>query len=83
MTAADEAVEFCRDLIRMDTTNTGDTQTSAGERVAAEYVAAENVILDYLKSGAKDVKHFTAARVECMRQLAELGKRVCAKGASA
>ena len=38
-TAADEVVEFCRDLIRMDTTNTGDNDTSAGERVAAEYVA--------------------------------------------
>jgi len=34
-----EVVEFCRDLIRIDTTNTGDNDTSAGERVAAEYVA--------------------------------------------
>jgi acetylornithine deacetylase/succinyl-diaminopimelate desuccinylase-like protein len=41
-TAAAEAevVEVCRDLIRMDTTNTGDLATSAGERAAAEYVAA-------------------------------------------
>jgi len=38
-TAEDEVVAICRDLIRMDTTNTGDTATSAGERVAAEYVA--------------------------------------------
>ena len=38
-TAEDEVVAICRDLIRMDTTNTGDTETSAGERVAAEYVA--------------------------------------------
>ena len=30
---------MCRDLIRIDTTNTGDNDTSAGERVAAEYVA--------------------------------------------
>src|SRR6267142_4489310 len=45
-------------------------------QVAAEYVAAENVILDYVKSGAKDVKKFSEARQECMRQLAELGKRV-------
>src|SRR5258705_12811437 len=37
--ASDEVVEICRDLIRMDTTNTGDNDTSAGERVAAEYVA--------------------------------------------
>jgi len=38
--ATDEVVEICRDLIRLDTTNTGDTETSAGEQVAAEYVAA-------------------------------------------
>ncbi len=38
--AQDEVVELCRDLIRIDTTNTGDTATSAGEREAAEYVAA-------------------------------------------
>ena len=39
--AQDEVVELCRDLIRIDTTNTGDTATSAGERAAAEYVAAK------------------------------------------
>ncbi|GIH14680.1 M20/M25/M40 family metallo-hydrolase [Rugosimonospora africana] len=37
--AVDEVVDLCRDLIRIDTTNTGDLATSAGERVAAEYVA--------------------------------------------
>ncbi len=36
-----EVVELCRDLIRIDTTNTGDNDTSAGERAAAEYVAAK------------------------------------------
>jgi acetylornithine deacetylase/succinyl-diaminopimelate desuccinylase-like protein len=35
----DEVVDVCRDLIRIDTTNTGDTATSVGERAAAEYVA--------------------------------------------
>lgn len=35
----DEVVELCRDLLRIDTTNTGDTDSSAGERIAAEYVA--------------------------------------------
>jgi acetylornithine deacetylase/succinyl-diaminopimelate desuccinylase-like protein len=41
MTApVDEVVDLCRDLIRIDTTNTGDLATSAGERLAAEYVAA-------------------------------------------
>ncbi|NJC72218.1 M20/M25/M40 family metallo-hydrolase [Planosporangium thailandense] len=39
--AVDEVVEICRDLLRIDTTNTGDTTTCAGERVAAEYVAAK------------------------------------------
>jgi acetylornithine deacetylase/succinyl-diaminopimelate desuccinylase-like protein len=37
--ATDEVTGLCRDLIRIDTTNTGDLSTSAGERVAAEYVA--------------------------------------------
>jgi acetylornithine deacetylase/succinyl-diaminopimelate desuccinylase-like protein len=41
ISAVDEVVEICRDLLRIDTTNTGDTTTSAGERVAAEYVAAK------------------------------------------
>jgi acetylornithine deacetylase/succinyl-diaminopimelate desuccinylase-like protein len=38
-TATDEVIDLCRDLIRIDTTNTGDLATSAGERAAAEYVA--------------------------------------------
>jgi acetylornithine deacetylase/succinyl-diaminopimelate desuccinylase-like protein len=36
---SDEVVDLCRDLIRIDTTNTGDNATSVGERAAAEYVA--------------------------------------------
>ena len=35
----DEVVEIARDLIRIDTTNTGDPATTKGERAAAEYVA--------------------------------------------
>jgi acetylornithine deacetylase/succinyl-diaminopimelate desuccinylase-like protein len=38
--AQDEVVALASDLIRIDTTNTGDADTLAGERVAAEYVAA-------------------------------------------
>lgn len=41
MTGTDEVVRICRDLLRIDTTNTGDLATTAGERVAAEYVAAQ------------------------------------------
>ncbi|GAB2949615.1 M20/M25/M40 family metallo-hydrolase [Micromonospora polyrhachis] len=37
--AVDEVVDLCRDLLRIDTSNTGDNATSAGERAAAEYVA--------------------------------------------
>jgi acetylornithine deacetylase/succinyl-diaminopimelate desuccinylase-like protein len=36
-----EVIDICRDLLRIDTTNTGDTTTSKGERHAAEYVAAK------------------------------------------
>ncbi|MFI5935467.1 M20/M25/M40 family metallo-hydrolase [Actinoplanes sp. NPDC051494] len=41
LTAADEVVGICRDLLRIDTSNTGDPRTTVGERVAAEYVAAQ------------------------------------------
>jgi acetylornithine deacetylase/succinyl-diaminopimelate desuccinylase-like protein len=37
--AEDEVVGLASDLIRIDTTNTGDPDTLVGERVAAEYVA--------------------------------------------
>ncbi|MQA86682.1 MAG: M20/M25/M40 family metallo-hydrolase [Streptosporangiales bacterium] len=39
-TAADEVVDLCRELIRIDTTNTGD-DSGPGERAAAEYVAGK------------------------------------------
>jgi acetylornithine deacetylase/succinyl-diaminopimelate desuccinylase-like protein len=39
--AEHEVVGLASDLIRIDTTNTGDPQTLVGERVAAEYVAAK------------------------------------------
>src|SRR3712207_7665094 len=36
-----EVAELLSDLIRIDTTNTGETATSAGERAAAEWVAGK------------------------------------------
>ena len=39
-TAADEVVELCSELIRIDSTNYGDG-SGPGEREAAEYVAAK------------------------------------------
>jgi acetylornithine deacetylase/succinyl-diaminopimelate desuccinylase-like protein len=65
--ADSEVVEICRDLIRIDTTNTGDNATCAGERVAAEYVAAslsevglEPVILESASGRANVVARFEA-----------------------
>jgi acetylornithine deacetylase/succinyl-diaminopimelate desuccinylase-like protein len=55
--AVDEVVGFASDLIRIDTTNTGDEATTVGERAAAEYVAGKlaDVGYDatYLESGAR------------------------------
>jgi acetylornithine deacetylase/succinyl-diaminopimelate desuccinylase-like protein len=55
-TAVDEVVDLASDLIRIDTTNTGDPQTLVGERAAAEYVAAKlddvGFEVTYLESGA-------------------------------
>jgi acetylornithine deacetylase/succinyl-diaminopimelate desuccinylase-like protein len=52
----DEAVELAADLIRIDTTNTGDPDTVVGEREAAEYVAAKLTEVGYeiemVESGA-------------------------------
>ncbi|MGH3616156.1 MAG: M20/M25/M40 family metallo-hydrolase [Pseudonocardia sp.] len=54
--AEDEVVELCSDLIRIDTTNTGDPATVTGEREAAEYVAAKLTEVGYeiemVESGA-------------------------------
>src|SRR6185369_9696163 len=47
MTPADEVVDLCRDLLRIDTTNTGDLDTSKGERAAAEYVAEKLAEVGY------------------------------------
>ena len=40
VTAQDEVVDICRDLIRIDTSNPGD-HSGPGERQAAEYTAAK------------------------------------------
>jgi len=45
--AQDEAVELTSELIRIDTTNTGDPQTLAGERRAAEFVAEKLAEVGY------------------------------------
>jgi acetylornithine deacetylase/succinyl-diaminopimelate desuccinylase-like protein len=54
--AEDEVVELASDLIRIDTTNTGELETTRGEREAAEYVAGKLTEVGYevetLESGA-------------------------------
>jgi regulator of RNase E activity RraA len=50
-------------------------------QVAAQYVAAEAIILDFTRSGSKDAKKFSEARQQCFHQIAELSKRVRAKSA--
>jgi acetylornithine deacetylase/succinyl-diaminopimelate desuccinylase-like protein len=54
--AEDEVVELASELIRIDTTNTGDPDTVTGEREAAEYVAAKlsevGFEIEMIESGA-------------------------------
>jgi len=45
--AENEVVELCAELIRIDTTNTGDLGTTTGEREAADYVAAKLTEVGY------------------------------------
>ncbi|WP_156757275.1 M20/M25/M40 family metallo-hydrolase [Actinokineospora pegani] len=53
----EEAVRFTSELIRIDTTNTGDPSTVVGERMAAEWVAEQlsdvGFETTYVESGAK------------------------------
>jgi acetylornithine deacetylase/succinyl-diaminopimelate desuccinylase-like protein len=55
--AEEEVVDLARDLLRLDTSNTGEASTTVGERIAAEYVAEKlsDVGYDvvYLESGGK------------------------------
>jgi regulator of RNase E activity RraA len=49
---------------------------SAVAHACAEYVAAEAIVLDYLKSGKIDPKGFGAARAACQEQITVLSKRL-------
>jgi regulator of RNase E activity RraA len=50
-------------------------------QAAAEFAAAESIVLDYLKFGKPGVKGFTEARTAMMSEIAALGKRVRGKSA--
>jgi regulator of RNase E activity RraA len=45
----------------------------------ADFAACEAVILDYLKTGERDPRHFSDARKETMRRISELSRQVRAK----
>lgn len=53
------------------------------EQASVEYIAAEAVILDFLKTGSRDVAAYSEARQECVRLIGELGKRVRSRAAMA
>jgi len=48
--------------------------------VAAEFVACEAVCIDCARSGQRDVKAYSEARQEMLRRIAELRKKVRARG---
>jgi regulator of RNase E activity RraA len=50
---------------------------------AAAYVAAEAVVLDFLKSGSRDVEGYSQARRESLQQIVELGRHVRSRRAAA
>jgi 4-hydroxy-4-methyl-2-oxoglutarate aldolase len=49
---------------------------SAVAHACPEYMAAESVVLDYLRSGRPDPKGFTAARNECRDRIEALARKV-------
>lgn len=66
-------------LLHADTNGVTDIPAEIAGDVAAaaeHYVAAEAIILNFLKTGSKDTKGFSEAREEAMHQIGELGRRV-------
>jgi len=49
---------------------------STTARACADYVAAETVVLDYLKAGKVDAHGYAEARKECQRRIGELASRI-------
>jgi regulator of RNase E activity RraA len=45
-------------------------------RACSEFMAAESVVLDYLKAGKVDPKGYAAARAECQERIAVLARKV-------
>ncbi len=45
-------------------------------QACAEFMAAEQIVLDYLKSGRLEAKAYGAARAECQERIGQLAKRL-------
>jgi regulator of RNase E activity RraA len=74
------------DLLHADANGVTSIPNEIGADVAhaaAEYVAAEGLMLDYCKAGNCQAKRFGEIRMEAMRQIEALGQRVRARRASA
>ncbi|MFN7994375.1 MAG: RraA family protein [Bryobacteraceae bacterium] len=74
------------DLLHADVNGVTTIPVEIGSEVAhaaAEYCAAEAVVLDYLKTGLRNVTGFAQARQESLHRIAELGNRVRARRAMA
>lgn len=52
---------------------------SAVAHACAEFMAAESVVLDYLKAGKRDPKSYAAARNECKSRIDALAKKLKAR----
>jgi len=71
-----------RDLLHADANGVcGIPETIASEvaGVAAEFVAAESVVLGFTSTGNRDAKAYSAARQEMLHRIGELGKKVRSK----
>ena len=49
---------------------------SAVAHACAEFMAAEAVVLDYVKAGRVDAKGFSAAHKECRNRIEDLARRL-------
>jgi 4-hydroxy-4-methyl-2-oxoglutarate aldolase len=74
------------DLLHADANGVTDIPHDIASEVAqaaADYVAAEGIILEYCKGGACEPKRYGEVRMEAMHQIGELGKRVRSRRAGA
>jgi 4-hydroxy-4-methyl-2-oxoglutarate aldolase len=73
-------IEVCPgDLLHADANGVCNIPVSIASQVAqaaAEFVAAESVVIDFARTGNRDAKAYSEARRETIRLIAELGKRL-------